>query len=320
MFRHLLMACAALACALPVAHAQSAYPDRVVKFVVPFATGGDTDIIAREIAAKLAEKHRYNIVVENKPGAGGLLGAEYMLQQPADGYTVLIISGSYLTSAVAGKPSFDAIGSIQPVIQFTQVPGVLAVGAGSRFKSMKDLVQAAKQSPGKVTYASSGVGSLSNLGGEWLADLAGVKFNHIPYKGVGAAVADLVGGQVDFMLSGYGSVRPLSQAGKLRPLAIAWPTRMPDAPDVPTFAELGLAEFQGAFWHGMVVSKSVPQAVVAKLNTDINDVLRDPALKARLAQDGVVPQGGSPEQFRTAIRNEYQRWQKIVTAKGIKAE
>src|SRR5262245_30283571 len=180
-----------------------------------------------------------------------------MLQQPADGYSVLVISASYLTSALTGKPSFDPIGAIQPVVQLTRVPGALTVGGGSRFKSMQELITGAKEAPGKVSYASAGVGSLSNLTGEWLASVAGVKFTHVPYKGVGAVLTDLASGQVDFTLSGYGSMRSLAQAGKLRVLAVAWPTRLPEAPDVPTYAEAGLQAVNSEFWHGIVASKNV---------------------------------------------------------------
>lgn len=318
--RRNLLACAALACAVPFAQAQGTYPNNLVKFIVPFAPGGDTDLVARIVAAKLTELHNYKIVVENKPGAGGNIGSEYALGQPADGYTLLVISGSYITNALTTKQNFDAIGGTQPVIQFTRSPAVFVVGANSRFKTLQDFIQAAKKEPGKLTYGTAGVGSLGNLAGEYLSDIAGIKLNHIPYKGVSGVMTDLVSGRVDMLMPGLGSVRELIQSGKLRALAVGWPTRVPDFPNVPTYAEAGLPKYKVDLWHGLIASKNVPPAVIAKLNADINDVLRNTETKAKLSLNSAVAQGGTPEAFRKVMSDEVQLWTRIVKATGIKPE
>jgi tripartite-type tricarboxylate transporter receptor subunit TctC len=293
------------------------YPSKPIKMIVPFAPGGGSDTFARLIAQKLNEKRGYSIIVDNKPGAGGNLGAESALREAPDGYTLLVISGSYAGNAVLNKPAFDPMGAIEPVVQFTREPIVLVASAESKYKSLADLVAAAKAKPESIAYGTSGVGGLAHLASEYFASVAGIKMTHIPYKGTSAALVDLSGGQIQMMLSGSSSVSALVKGGKARALAVAAPQRLPSMPDVPTFAEQGVKNFRADLWHGLVVKKGTPKAIVDKLNADINAVLRSPELVEKFAEVDVAPAGGTPAQFRNVIQSDMARWKTIVHQANI---
>lgn len=316
--RRLLLAalCAAIA---PAAWSADTYPAKPVRFVVPFVAGGESDIVARLIASKL-QARGYTIVVDNRPGAGGNLGAEQALREPPDGYTLLVISGAYAGNAVVMKPTFDPLGAIQPIVQFSRQPSVLVVSTASGFKTLKELIDKARQAPDSITYGSAGVGSLGNLSGEYFASTAGVKLTHIPYKGTSGGMTDLAGGQIDMMTAGITGARALAKGGKIRMLAVSSAKRLPELPDVPTFAEAGLPNFSIGLWHGLVASKDVPKPIVAKLNADVNEVLRDPEIVARFSADAVTPGGGTPDQFRDVIRSDLERWKRIVKEANIKVQ
>ncbi|WP_077000480.1 tripartite tricarboxylate transporter substrate binding protein [Variovorax sp. KK3] len=314
--RSVLVAGAALC--LPSFAQGSPYPTKPVKFVVPFAPGGGSDTMARLVAQKLNEQHGYTIVVDNKPGAGGNLGAEAALREPADGYTLLVISGSYAGNAVLSKPAFDPISAIQPIVQFTREPSVLAVDHESPFRSLKDLVAKARKEPGAVAYGTSGVGGLAHLSTEYFASVAGVQLTHVPYKGTSAALVDLAAGQIQLMFGGTTSVAPLAKGGKVRVLAVAAPGRLASMPGVPTFAEEGLSAFRADLWHGLVAARATPPEIVAKLNADVNAVLRSADMAKRLASDDVQPGGGTPQQFADLIRGDMERWRMIVQQANIR--
>jgi tripartite-type tricarboxylate transporter receptor subunit TctC len=237
---------------------------------------------------------------------------------PADGYTLLVISGSYAGNAVLSKPAFDPIAAIVPVVQFTREASVLVVDQESPFKNLKDVLDKARKEPGTVAYGTSGVGGLAHLTSEYFASLAGVKLNHVPYKGTSAALIDLAAGQIQLMFGGTKSVAPLAKGGKVRPIAVAAPARLASMPNVPTFAEQGLPAFRGDLWHGLVAPKGTPAEVVAKLNADINTVLRGPEMSARLTADDVQAAGGTPQQFGEVIRSDMERWKMIVQQANIK--
>lgn len=313
----MILASGAALC-LPVLAQPAVYPNKPVKFVVPFAAGGGSDMMARLIAQKLNERFGYTVIVDNRPGAGGNLGAEAALREPADGYTLLVISGSYAGNAVVSKPSFDSIAAIQPIVQFSHEPIVFVIGPTSPIRSLKELVEKAKKNPGTVSYGSSGVGGLAHLSTEYFASIAGIKLNHIPYRGTSGAMVDLAGGQIDFFLGGTTSVNALVKGGKVRPLAIAAPARIASMPDVPTLAEQGFGSFKGDLWHGLTAARHVPAAVVAKLNKDINAVLQLPEMRARLAADDVTPAGGTPEAFTEVIRSDMERWRVVVKTADIR--
>jgi tripartite-type tricarboxylate transporter receptor subunit TctC len=316
--RRLLLAAACSSLCLPALAQTARYPARPVKFVVPFAPGGGSDTMARLIAQKLNEKHGYTIVVDNKPGAGGNLGAEAALREPADGYTLLVISGSYAGNAVLSKPSFDPIAAIVPIVQFTREPSVLVVDQESPFRSLNELVENARKQPGSVAYGTSGVGGLAHLTTEYFASVAGIKLSHVPYKGTSAALVDLAAGHIQMMFGGTTSAAPLIKANKVRALAVAAPARLPSMPNVPTFEEQGIPGFQTDLWHGLAAPRGTPPDVIAKLNADVNAVLKSPEMVARLASDGVEPGGGTPQRFGDAIRGDMERWKVIVQQAGIK--
>lgn len=302
-----------LAC--PFAHAQGSYPAKPIHFVVPFAAGGESDIVARQIATKLSALKGYTVLVDNFPGAGGNLGAEKALKEPADGYTLLVISGAYAANAAVTKPNFDPVAAIQPVIQFSVQPSVLV--ANLKYHSVNDLLEQARKTPGSVNYGSAGIGSLGHLSNERFAMVTGVTLNHIPYKGTSGAVTDLAGGQIDMMFAGVTGARALAKGGKIRMLAVTSAKRLPVLPDVPTLAESGIP-YESGLWHGLVASKDVPLAIIEKLNADLNAVLRDPDVVAKFNAELLTPAGGTPKAFKDVITTELDRLQGIVKAANVK--
>ena len=315
-----LGACAVSLMACAPAQAQPKYPARPVKFIVPFAPGGGTDTMARLVAQKLTEKQGYAVVVENKAGAGGNLGAEAALREPADGYTFLVISSSYAVNAVLSKPSFDPLNAIEPVIQFSREPVALAVGANTPYTSLAELVAAAKATPDKLAFGSSGVGGLAHMAAEYFNAQASIKITHVPYKGTGAALVDLAGGQIQMLMAGTNSFTALSKAGKLRLLAVGAPQRLATWPKVPTFAEAGMPQYRADIWHGLVAARGTPSDIINKVNADINAVLRSAEVQARLTQDDVVAAGGAPQAFGEVIRSDLERWRAVVKQSNIKLD
>ena len=322
--RRLVAALGALAAAgtvSTVARGQArAYPLRPIRVIVPFASGGGSDTFMRLIAARLAESRQYVTVIENRPGAGGNLGAEIALREPADGYTLLVISGSYAGNAVVSKPGFYPINAIQPVIQFTREPMMVVGSANSNADTLARVIDKARSAPGTVTYGSSGVGGLIHLSTEYFASVAGIRMNHVPYKGTGAALNDLLGGQIELLFGGTSTLLQLARAGKVRPLAVESPRRLAALPGMPTFAEAGVPGFDVDLWHGLVVARNTPPDIVAMLNRDINAVLRSPAIAARFAADDVEAAGGTPEAFGAAIRKDMERWQMLVKAGKVRID
>lgn len=315
-----LAACAAALFASAPALAQAKYPAKPVKFIVPFASGGGTDAMARLVAQKLNEKHGYTVVIDNKAGAGGNVGAEAALREPADGYTFLVISSSYAVNAVLNKPSFDPLAAIEPVIQFTREPVVLAVGATTPYKTVAEFVAAAKANPEKVAFGSSGNGGLAHLAAEYFNALAGIKITHVPYKGTGAAVIDLVGGQIQMLMAGNTSFTSLAKAGKIRLLAVGAPQRLATLPNVPTFAEAGMPQYRADIWHGIVAARGTPRDISAKVNADVNAILQSPEIQAKFTQDDIVGAGGTPQQFGELIRTDMERWRTVVKQANIKID
>ncbi|MDW5442358.1 Bug family tripartite tricarboxylate transporter substrate binding protein [Polaromonas sp. SM01] len=315
--RSLAMFAAATSFLSSVAFAQGAYPSRPIHFVVPFAAGGESDIVARQIATKLAALRGYTVIVDNYPGAGGNLGAEKALKEPADGYTLLVISGAYAANAAVTKPNSDPVAAIQPVIQFSSQPSVLV--ANLKYNSVAELLDQARKSPGNVNFGSAGIGSLGHLSNENFALVTGISLNHIPYKGTSGAVADLAGGQIDMMFAGVTGASALAKGSKIRMLAVTSPKRLPGLPDVPTLLESGVP-FSSSLWHGLVASKNVPPAVIQKLNADLNVVLQDPEVESKFSAAMLTPVGGTPKQFRDVIVSELDRLKLIVKAAKVKPQ
>ena len=305
--------------AFGVAHAQP-YPTKPVRIVVPFAPGGGSDFIARFIAARLTPGLGQQVIVENKPGAGGMLGITQGVQSPADGYTLTLIASSYTVNPSIYKFSFDPVADITPIIQLSQGPLLVVVNPKLPVKSTKELIAMAKAKPGQLNFASSGQGSVIHMATELFQSMAGIKMNHIPYKGTGPALTDTIGGQTDVFFSSTATAVPQVQAGKLRAIAVTSSKRIAALPDVPTVNESGVKGYDVILWHGLIGPKNLPKPVVERINAEATKALKLKETEQQLQNDGVAPAGGTPEQFRTVIQKEIGVWRKVATDAGVKAE
>ena len=310
----------ALAAGAPLLRAQEKYPAKPIRFVVPFAAGGGGDVVARMLAQRLQERLNNPVIVENRVGAGGNIGADYVLKSPPDGYTLLNMSSTYPIQAAVSKVPFDPIGDMQPIIMVSRDPVVLIVNAASPLKSARDLVEAAKRTPDKLTHGSAGVGSIAHLGTEELAYLAGIRLVHVPYKGSSQAFTDVLGGQVDMMLTSATFAAPHIKGGKVRALGIAGAQRMPTLPDVPTFEEQGIAGYNVVDWKAVAGPRGIPPEVVALLNRELNEVLRHKAVTDKFAAEGTTAVGGSPEQMMETVRSDIARWKRVAEMAKVKIE
>ena len=298
------------------------YPAKPIRLVVPFPPGGGTDISARTVANKLSETAKWNFVVENKPGAGGNLGVEQAVRAPADGYTLVIgqTSNLAINPALYAKLPYDPLKDLAPVVLIVSAPVVLVVAADSRFRSLEDLVAAAKRDSGAITFASPGNGTVSHLAGELLQRAAGIKLTHVPYKGAPPALTDTLGGQVQSFLSSVPSALGHIKTGRLRALAVTSAKRSAEMPDVPTIAESGYRGFEANTWYGLLAPAGTPAAVVARLNAEVNRVLAMPDVRQRLASEGGDALGGTPEQFAAFLRAEHAKWGRVVKESGAKVD
>ena len=322
-----LRAAASLSAALAVsalhaAAAAEAYPARPVRFVVAFPPGGGTDIIARSIAQKLAERIAQQVVVDNRPGAGGNIGTDIVVKSAPDGYTMLMGSAGPLAinANLFGKMPFDPIRDLAPVTLAASTPNVLLVHPSLRAASVGDLIALAKARPGEINFASSGYGTPAHLAGELFNSMARVKLVHVPYKGAAPALADLLGGQVQLMFSTMPPALPHVKDGKLRALAVTSLKRSPAAPELPTVDEIALPGFEANTWHGVVVPAGTPAAIVARLNREIVAILHLPDVVERFSSQGAEALGSTPEEFAAYIRSETVKWAKVVRESGAKAE
>jgi len=322
-----LRAAASLSAALAVsalhaAAAAEAYPARPVRFVVAFPPGGGTDIIARSIAQKLAERIAQQVVVDNRPGAGGNIGTDIVAKSAPDGYTMLMGSAGPLAinANLFGKMPFDPIRDLAPVTLAASTPNVLLVHPSLRAASVGDLIALAKGRPGEINFASSGYGTPAHLAGELFNSMARVKLVHVPYKGAAPALADLLGGQVQLMFSTMPPALPHVKDGKLRALAVTSLKRSPAAPELPTVDEIALPGFEANTWHGVVVPAGTPAAIVARLNREIVAILHLPDVVERFSSQGAEALGSTPEEFAAYIRSETVKWAKVVRESGAKAE
>jgi tripartite-type tricarboxylate transporter receptor subunit TctC len=297
------------------------YPNAPVKIVVPFQAGGLTDILAREIAQRASNGLGQQFIVENKAGASGIIGTDFVAKSRPDGYTLLM--GSIGTNAVNAhlysKLPYDTLKDFAPIGLVASGSLMLVVNPAVPAKNLKELLDYARANPGKLTYASGGAGASQHLAGELLKKTAGIDILHVPYKGVMQGVTDVIAGQVS-MTFDLATVMPHIKAGKLRPIAVANATRASAFPDVPTIAEAGLPGYDASAWYGLFAPAGTPKEVVAKINTEMLRALRDPVLRRRLATLGAEPVGSSPEQFASFIRSEYDKWGKVVRDANIKLD
>lgn len=316
--RHLLQAAAVFG-PFAAARAQGAKP---IRLIVPFTPGGSTDILARAIAPKLALALGVNVIVDNKPGAGGSLGAAEAARAEPDGNTLLMghIGTLAVNPAMYPKLAYDPLKSFAPVAWVARVPNVLVVGAASPAKTLKDFIALARSQPGRLTYSSGGNGSAAHITFELLKLKTQVFMLHIPYRGTAPSVGDVLAGQVDCTFTGAPAVLPLVKSGRLRALAVSSPQRIAPLPEVPTVAESGYPGFEADQWYGIVAPAGTPAAVVARLNAEINKALALPDVQQQLAVEGAVPTPGTPQAFAALIAREIPRWAEVVKAGNVKPE
>jgi tripartite-type tricarboxylate transporter receptor subunit TctC len=298
------------------------YPSKPIKLVVPYAVGGSTDITARLVARSLAARLGQPVVVENRAGAGGTIGHDLVAKSPADGYTLLFSAAGPLTVTphTYSKLSYEPIKSFEPITLIATQPLLLVVNPNLKAKTVADLIKEAKAREGQLNYGSFGNGSAAHLAGELFKTLAKVDMRHVPYKGSGPALVDLVGGQIDLMFDVFSTAAPLVKTGKLRALAITSNERSPQFPDVPTMQEAGVAGFEAGTWFGALAPAGTPKNIVEQLSKALNAVLTEKEVKETLDLQGAVVRGGTPEQFNQFFLAEYQKWGKLVKAAGVTAE
>ena len=288
--------------------------------IVPFAAGGGTDLIARITAQKLTEAWGQPVIVDNRPGAGGIVGTEMGVRAAPDGYTFTLMGSSYTVNPSAYKLAFDPINDITPIAQLSLGPYVVAINPGIPAATLQEFVALAKRDPDKFVYASSGNGSQVHLGTEYLLRTAGIRMIHIPYKGTGPALADTVAGNTHLILGSVATTLQQVKSGRLRALAVTTPKRIAAAADVPTVAESGYPSYEVTNWHGLVGPKGLPPEIVERLNKEVNLALKTDEVKKILASDGLEPAGGTAAEFAVIIRNEVARWREIAKQVGLKVE
>ncbi|KQP08843.1 tripartite tricarboxylate transporter substrate binding protein [Pseudorhodoferax sp. Leaf265] len=298
---------------LGLAAAHAAFPDKAIKLVVPFAPGGGADLIARTLAVELSKEFGQPVFVENKPGAGTIIGTDLVAKSAPDGYTLLASSIAHsVNPSLMDKLPYSTEKDFIPVAMVVRSPNVLVVRADSPYKSVKDIVDAAKAKPNSLTYASPGNGTSSHLAGALFADLAKVQIQHITYKGSAPALTDLLGGQTDILFATSGSVGPFIDNGKLRPLAVSSATRSSAYPNVPTMVEAGVPGYASEGWYGFHAPTGTPAAVIEKLNAAIRKAAGTDFFKSKLVHEGMVAQTGTPAEYETFVRAEIARWARLV--------
>lgn len=298
------------------------YPHKPIRLVIPYAVGGSTDQTARLLAKFLSQRLGQPVVPENRAGAGGSLGHELVAKSAPDGYTLLFSAAGPLTVTPHTYPrlNYDAVNGLEPITLLATQPLLLVVNPILKANSVADLIREAQQANPKLTYGSFGNGSAAHLAGELFKSLVQVDMTHIPYKGSGPALVDLVGGQINLMFDVFSTAAPLAKAGKLRPLAITSLERSSQFPDVPTMQQAGVKDFDAGTWFGLLAPAGLPAPIVQQLSGEVNQFLREPEVRDLLIAQGAVLKGGSPAEFRQFFLTEYEKWGRIVKAAGVKAD
>jgi tripartite-type tricarboxylate transporter receptor subunit TctC len=310
--------CAHAASAAPATDSVAAYPSRAVTLVVGFAPGGATDVSARLLAGKLAQALGMPFIVENRPGANSNIGSEHVVRAKPDGYTLLLETVANASNMLASNHNgYDTLRDLIPVVHFMSSPSVLVVTPSLPVRDLPSLIAWVQSCPGKLFFASSGTGGSTHLAGELLKVRAGLDLVHVPYKGAAPAMADVMAGhvQIGFMVA-LGVLKPIG-AGQLRPIAVAHARRLAELPDVPTMAEAGMADFEVSSWNGLAAPRGTPQAVIDKLNAEVNKILAEPDFQRQLQALGAHAEGGSPQQFAEHVQAQILKWRGVIRAAGI---
>jgi len=324
MLRRKLLTLASLTLAMSAVHAQpaAAYPSKPVRLIVPFPPGGGTDILSRLVANKLTEVNHWTVVPDNRAGAGGTIGIAEASRVAPTGYDMVMGQKDNMVVApwLYKNLSYDPTKDLVSVAHVAYTPVIIVTNANSRFKTLADVVNAAKADPDGLTYGSPGNGTTIHLAGEIFKTAANIKMRHIPYKGSNAALMDVLAGNVDLLMSSLPSAIAQIKSGKLRPLAVTSAKRSTSLPDVPTVAELGYKDFDVSTWYGLFMPAGTPKEIVATVNTEVNKLLATPDMKAQIHAQGAEPQSMTPEQFSTLLKTDYAKWKGIVQASGATVE
>ena len=309
-----LAACVSIA---SLATAQSDYPSKPIRIIVPFPAGGSNDILARYFGDKLTERLGQSSIIDNRGGASGIIGTEMAANAPADGYTLLIISTSYTMNAAVRKLPYDVDKSFDPIAMFGASPNSIVVRQGGDINTLKEIVSRAKANPGSLMYASTGIASFNHFGGELFKKLAGINLGHVPYKGGGPAMIDVMAGQIPIMFSSLTQVLPHVRTDKLKLIAIGANKRSPVVPEIPTFAEAGYPGYEMYVWWGISAPAGVPKNISQQLTNVFSAISTDPATRKRLAAEAAEPREATPDEFREIIREEVIKWQSVAKSAGL---
>ena len=303
------------------AQAQPDYPAKPIRIVVPTSPGGGTDILARQIAQKLTERWGQQVVVDNRPGAGQMIGIELVAKAAPDGYTlVLTASPLALNTVLYKKVPYDPVRDFAPISQVAAMPNVLVTHPSLPARNIRELIALAKARPGQLVYASSGIGTGPHLAMELLLSMVAVKMEHVPYKGTNPGMIDTMAGQVQVLMSTLLPPLPHIRTGRLRPLGMTGTKRVVSMPEVPTIAEAGVPGYEVIQWYGIVAPANTPREIITKLHGEISNILKSPEVREKLAADGAEPVGSTPEQFAAFIKSEIDKWGKVVKSAGIRVE
>jgi tripartite-type tricarboxylate transporter receptor subunit TctC len=316
----LLLAAMLAAGSAQAAESPRAYPTKPIRVIVSSGAGGGLDFVARLVSPGLTERLGHSVVMDNRAGASGSIGADVAAHSAPDGYTMLFLSASLVVFGVVNKTPYDLYRDFDPVSQVAAAPYMLAVNNALPVKSVKELIAYAKANPAKLNFASTGTASLGHLAGELFKLSTGADIVHVPYKGVGAAMPDLISGQIQMAFLSTGSLVPQVRTGRLRALAMATTARARGMPEVPTMAEAGVPNFVVTQWHGMIAPRGTPKAIVNRLQKEIAAVVNQPDIVSRLAVDGTEPVGSTPEQFAAFLKNERATWDKVAKKTGLQTQ
>ncbi len=297
---------------------KSSYPTKPIRLIVPFVPGGGTDIVARAMAQKLTEAFGQSVIVDNRAGGGGTIGVETAVRAAPDGYTLIMVSASYSTNAAIFKLPYDPINDITPISLIGESAFMVALHPSVPAKSIKELIALAKAKPGALNYASTGTGGITHLATELFDMMADIKMTHVPYKGTGAALTDLLGGHVQLIFGSMPSMVPQNKMGKLRGIAVSTAKRNSAVPDMPTIAET-VPGYEAVLWYACWGPKNLPQEIVTRWNTEIAKAIKAPDTQERMAGEGLDPAGGPPEQLRAVLKRDVPKWAKVVKEAHVKA-
>lgn len=298
-------------------HAQQAYPTRPIRLIVPFPPGGGADIVARVVTQKVTGSFGVSVVVDNRPGAAGMIGTEIAVRANPDGYTMILVEGGYAANAAVHKLPYDPLNDMVPIALIDETGFIVTLHPSVPVKSIKELIAYDKANPGKLNYGTSGTGSSNHLVTELFNQMAGTKLTHVPFKGIGLALNDLLGGQIQLIFGGLPPMIPHVKSNRLRGIAVTTAKRSNAVPDLPTVGET-IPDYEAPQWFAILGPKALPNDIVARWNREIDRVVQLPDVKERMSGEGLTPAGGSPERLREVLKREIARWQRVVKTANIK--